>query len=388
MNFCLNFSLILLSGSYLAHADIAANFTDGSGNAAVDQYQGIAGAGWASPWGTSTPGGGNAVTVAVANTTPINASGNYLKASSSFVGDNAVGRTYVTTGAPGVNSALTTTTTLSLRVDTLAGFDSNGDYLTVHGTSSVTPGLEYNVSSASSFIIRAFGAAPSGTTNGSEWLLYNGASDAGLYSTVNFVNSGMPMVAGTTYTFTIVSNPTTKKYSGSISNGTTSVNWTDLGWRSSAAPDKLGFNQRVSVETDVISYSLDNILISDGTTTTTDYYDWAGPSGFNLTGGPSEDDDNDGISNLLEYALDGLNPTQPNASPGTYAGSILSFNKRPLANTNGDALYSIETSTDLGVSDSWEVTSSTQDADSIEAAIPNASLKNFARLRVNLTSVP
>lgn len=388
MKIHLNLTLILLSASPLAHADIVANFTNGSGTTSVDQYQGIAGGGWANAWTTTTPGGGTPATVAIANTTPINASGNYLKVSSSFAGDNAVGRKFVTTGAPGISNTITTTFTLSLRVDTLTGFNSTSDYISVHATNSTDPGYEYNVSLASSFIIRAFGAAPSGTTNANEWLLYNGASDGGGYSTANFVNSGMPIVVGTTYTFTVVSNPTTKKYSGSISNGTTTVNWTDLGWRANAASDKLGFNQKVSVNTDVVSYSLDNILISDGTASTTDYYDWAGPSGFNLTGGPNDDDDHDGISNLVEYALDGLNPTQPNASPGTYSSNILSFNKRALANTNGDAIYSIETSTDLGVSDSWDATTSTQDADSIEATISNTTPKNFARLRVNLTSTP
>ncbi|MBC8125867.1 MAG: PEP-CTERM sorting domain-containing protein [Gloeobacteraceae cyanobacterium ES-bin-144] len=71
----------------------------------------------------------------------------------------------------------------------------------------------------------------------------------------------MLLSAGTTYRFTITSDPTTKKYSGSIYNGATTVNWSNLGWRSAAASDKLGFNQKVDSGSDVISYSLDNIRI-------------------------------------------------------------------------------------------------------------------------------
>lgn len=256
------YSLILtLSLIAQSQAAIIANFTDGSGTSSVDQYQGIAGAGWASPWGTSTPGGGTAATVAIANTTPINASGNYLKVSSFYGGDNAVGRNYVTTGAPGISIAQPVTFTLDLRVDTLTGFSSITDYLTVHATNSTVSGLEYNVSAASSFIIRAYGASPSTGENANEWLLYNGGANGGSFDTNNFVNSGMTLTTGTTYRFTITSDPTTKKYSGSIYNGTTTVNWTNLGWRANAASDKLGFNQKVSSGSDLISYSLDNISI-------------------------------------------------------------------------------------------------------------------------------
>lgn len=41
-----------------------------------------------------------------------------------------------------------------------------------------------------------------------------------------------------------------------------------------------------------------------------DYDDWAGPSGFNLAGGPDDDDDRDGLVNFQEYAF-GTDPTNP-----------------------------------------------------------------------------
>jgi hypothetical protein len=57
-----------------------------------------------------------------------------------------------------------------------------------------------------------------------------------------------------------------------------------------------------------------------------DYDLWAGPSGFNLNGGPQDDDDNDGLTNFHEYAF-GLNPKSassamaviaPDRSSGTF----------------------------------------------------------------------
>jgi hypothetical protein len=70
--------------------------------------------------------------------------------------------------------------------------------------------------------------------------------------------------------------------------------------------------------------------------------------------GPLDDPDNDGISNLLEYALNGYDPTVGNPSTGTFNGTTLSYTKRP--GTTG-LTYAIQDSTDLGLTDPWaEVT--------------------------------
>lgn len=48
-----------------------------------------------------------------------------------------------------------------------------------------------------------------------------------------------------------------------------------------------------------------------------DYANWAGPTGFHLTGGPADDDDLDALTNFEEYAF-GTDPTNPaSASPVT-----------------------------------------------------------------------
>jgi sulfatase modifying factor 1 len=66
--------------------------------------------------------------------------------------------------------------------------------------------------------------------------------------------------------------------------------------------------------------------------------------------GPLEDPDNDGISNLLEYALAGHDPTVANPSVGTFTGTTLSYTKR--LGTTG-LTFAIQRSTDLGATDPW-----------------------------------
>ena len=79
---------------------------------------------------------------------------------------------------------------------------------------------------------------------------------------------------------------------------------------------------------------------------TGNFYDWATTN--SVTGGPNGDSDNDGIPNLVEYALE-LDPNGSDGSAGSYnpATGVLSFTKRQDAIDNGDITYVIETSPDL-----------------------------------------
>ena len=99
--------------------------------------------------------------------------------------------------------------------------------------------------------------------------------------------------------------------------------------------------------------------------------------------GPDDDPDNDGIPNLLEYAIAGQDPTVPNPTIGSFDGTLLSFSKR--AGTSG-LIYAIEESTDLGIGDDWdEVGSYTQnDSSTISHTLtPGTPARNFLRLRVS-----
>jgi autotransporter-associated beta strand protein len=87
------------------------------------------------------------------------------------------------------------------------------------------------------------------------------------------------------------------------------------------------------------------LTVGDGS----DYDNWAGPAGFNLSGGPNDDDDNDGLSNFEEYAF-GLNPTRgssvsPVTSPNRATGTF-TYTRRKQSLTG--LTYTYKSSTTLG----------------------------------------
>ncbi len=99
---------------------------------------------------------------------------------------------------------------------------------------------------------------------------------------------------------------------------------------------------------------------------------------------PADDPDQDGISNLVEYAIEGLDPTVVNGSLGASTGTTVTFTKRqPLAT---DLIYSIETSSDLGDSIPWTEAPTGQsyvnNPSTISYQLPVTSSKNFMRLKV------
>ena len=99
--------------------------------------------------------------------------------------------------------------------------------------------------------------------------------------------------------------------------------------------------------------------------------------------GPNDDYDSDGVSNLVEYAVDGEDPTVPNAAIGSFTATTLSFTKR--AGTSG-LTYAILESADLGVSDVWEEVaggSYVNDPTTISYTLtPGTPVRNFIRLQV------
>ena len=109
------------------------------------------------------------------------------------------------------------------------------------------------------------------------------------------------------------------------------------------------------------------------------YSSWA--SANDITGGPNATGP-DGVPNLLLYALD-LKLDHSNGSPGTLSGNVLSFAKRAVAVANGDVSYTIQTSSDLGLTDPWhKVPPTFEDATTISYALPTGRTKTFVRLVV------
>lgn len=120
---------------------------------------------------------------------------------------------------------------------------------------------------------------------------------------------------------------------------------------------------------------------------TGNYTSWAtsqGIAGASVTG----DFDNDGLSNLMEYAL-GLNPKVANPSAGVLSGNGITFTKGADAIENGDVSWIIESSQTLAPN-SW-IPQVSQAAGNPAATIshtfaPGSLTKQFFRLRV--TSAP
>ena len=102
--------------------------------------------------------------------------------------------------------------------------------------------------------------------------------------------------------------------------------------------------------------------------------------------GPNADPDNDGISNLVEYAISGQDPTVGNSAISTFSGGSLSFTKRE--GTSG-LTYDIESST-LLTAESWTTLAKPPVVESASAIsytfMLSTPVKNFARLKV--TQIP
>ncbi|MEI7910329.1 MAG: glycine-rich domain-containing protein [Verrucomicrobiota bacterium] len=150
-----------------------------------------------------------------------------------------------------------------------------------------------------------------------------------------------------------------------------------------ATPSFTGGNGLAAGATGVISIIGTNVVLTV-TGTTGNFASWA--TSHSIAGQPAAADfDHDGISNLMEYAL-GLDPAVPNAAVGTLAGSLLSFTKGTEAVANGDVIYAIEKSDDLGSSDPWTaVTPDVNNATTISYTLPPGKTRTFARLKVAQT---
>ncbi len=128
-------------------------------------------------------------------------------------------------------------------------------------------------------------------------------------------------------------------------------------------------------------------ITGDGTITVGEpssgnYASWAAGNG--IPGQPGNiDSDDDGIFNLMEYAL-GLNPTQPDGFPGVFENGTITFNKGVDAVMNRDVIYTIEVSSTLGAEPSpWTPVEPTEETTTIISyTLPAGHPKIFARLVV------
>lgn len=262
-NLILLFSLSLVALSqHSTNAAIVANFADGLGTTSVDQFQGVAGAGWLGPWINATTSVNTSVTYSVANTTPVSTgSGNYLtgviqnlSGGGGGAGQSRVGalRNYDVASL----GAATTAFSWEFRVDELVGFtNSFNDQIKFLETSSNSTNQSGAATNTTWFMEVRGGAGPNYTLR-----VRNGGTN---------VDVSNAITSNVSYAFEVISSPASKSYSYSVTrldNSTIVASGTNLGWFNTSATDHGGFIAVIpGIHSDTlgdkIAFSVDNIGI-------------------------------------------------------------------------------------------------------------------------------
>lgn len=233
-------------------APIVANFDDGNSSTYPDGYGGTAGGGWADGWKT----GGNrfstsATTGSVINTNPLNGGGNYLRF------------TVATTKALG-------------NVGNSQGFVQRQVNKSAIGFTDISQPLtisfdfrpETTLTSGQSYFMFGSTSNYAGTGDPNTWGI-SGAGDAGSTWQFGAVKSGISIVTGTVYHFTLEIDPATQSYFGTVSDGVSSftteaaVLFRALG--ATNAGEWLNFGVKLANSGTAVdasaSFSIDNLMI-------------------------------------------------------------------------------------------------------------------------------
>lgn len=242
-----------------ASAAIVANFTDGLGTSSVDQFQGTAGGGWLGPWVNGTPSSTTSISYSVVNTTPLSTGrGNYLIGTNEVAGvgagqsRNGIYRNYDVASL----GAGTATFSWEFRFDSQVGFsDAFNDQIKFMDSDTAGTSLGGSAADNTWFMEIRGGAGPNYTLRAR-----NGAVNA---DTSNAISLGV------NYAFEVISVPSTKSYSFTVTRLDTSTvvaSGTNFGWYNTTATDHGGFfalipGIRTDNVGDKVSYSLDNVGI-------------------------------------------------------------------------------------------------------------------------------
>lgn len=254
-----------------ARAAVTVNDFEGAPNT-PDSFPGAAGNGWNTLWNMVNGATGVVYAGTVANTTPINASPNYLSVSntgSSAAGTVVVRRVFGTNGD--VDPAQPHRVAFQFRFDgDMANFSGSfNDRINLFAD----PG-GVNTTAASNAWMIGVAAASNGTSNvvpaPNTWFFFDAGNETGsagaaqAFTGANLVNTGITLTSGTVYSFAVDVYPALGKYDATISNGTQSFTGTDLQFRNlktSTAPldvpDTLHFGIQSSAATDNHAFSLD-----------------------------------------------------------------------------------------------------------------------------------
>ena len=199
-----------------------------------DVYPG-GGTNWSGEWGVQ---GTVSHTISLSSVSPFKGdSGSYLNYRTTATGLNGVGRDFAGSLGSG-----TYTLTLNVRIDDIgtffAGNSLSNDRIQIRGETG-SGSTDHGASGA--WLIMA---TPG--TDHDNWYVYDGTNSPGNFVKANFEDSGIAVVEGKVYSFTVTVHPETLTYDATISDGTTVYTNTDATFRttSTAPADRLVFSNR------------------------------------------------------------------------------------------------------------------------------------------------
>lgn len=215
-----------------------------------DAYPGTIGSGWTSTWSTKLAGT-YTVTADTSTSSPLSGGGSYITFASSPNGGTAgtINRSFDSTSS-GVDATKAYTISFNYRPDVTPSSVGAETYTI----------FSAGVASASTFSNDYWQIAGS---NGG-WYVYSGNGSGGVTQTA----TGISVVAGTTYQFTINVDPTTRTWSLFLSDGTNSFTSLSQNFRITSAnyvvPSNtfLEFGTSVGTSTRDLGFSVDSIVVS------------------------------------------------------------------------------------------------------------------------------
>lgn len=254
--------LTLSFGRSAIEAGTIASFDGGNSSAVVDGYPGMAGAGWDGAWQTATNNGSFSSGPTVVATSPLSSGGgNYLTAtvaSSAAGGQAAIVRQYQTFGD--VDLTQPHTIHFQYRPESVAAFSDGEDRYQVFAAPAVNDGTNSN----SDWIIMGFGGDWGGLPLAGKWVFFDGAKDGAAFTASALINTGIPIVAGRTYDFSLTMHPSVREWDATISDGTNTYTRTSLGFRRNGSDvgSYLHFGGRANSGGESRPFSIDNVEIT------------------------------------------------------------------------------------------------------------------------------
>ncbi len=258
------------------NADIVAQFADGNDNfngglnpPSVDSYFGMAGGGWGGAWSTAK-NASSTFSSGVINTAPIHGGGNYLNATLTLApgvaGQAAAGRQYQ---AP-AGFQLSDPHTISFKFRPETDFPDDANLSDRYQIWDNTTGNQSATAANNTWAIASYGAGsaagPLGTVSGN-WGFLSGSTSSNAFNAQTFVDTGINVQAGKVYSFEITTDPTSKSWSATISDGVNTFTSGTLLWRnqtvSQAGGNLFWGTQKSAISVgNTMTYSLDNVRIA------------------------------------------------------------------------------------------------------------------------------